>query len=228
MDRKRARSGSSRSSMSVATISTKASPSPPLPDERSKPLDPPSSDLRASNSVTKRRRSISSSNGSYASGHDESNDRGLDNYDRSTRRKFSEVSPDGRGRRRSVSRENHSPRPHRRSFHQRSQSRSPPPQGRRKTPSSQMHTGDENTGPASARGSRQELLRDRSTSSDRLKRRRYSDVDERYGSSSRNNGDYARPRPQRAERPRQAPPRERSLSPFSKRLALTQNMNMGR
>ncbi len=69
--------------------------------------------------------------------------------------------------------------------------------------------------------------RDRSFSSDNLGRRRYSDVDERYGSSVKVNERFAGRVPQDRKTFRE-PPRERSLSPFSKRLALTQAMNAGR
>lgn len=49
---------------------------------------------------------------------------------------------------------------------------------------------------------------------------------DRYGSSARGrDGDSRSERPQPNARP---PRNERSLSPFSKRLALTQAMNMGR
>jgi len=69
--------------------------------------------------------------------------------------------------------------------------------------------------------------RDRSFSRDNLGRRRYSDVDERYGTGVKVNERFAGRVPQERKRVR-APPRERSLSPFSKRLALTQAMNAGR
>jgi hypothetical protein len=69
--------------------------------------------------------------------------------------------------------------------------------------------------------------RDRSFSSDNLGRRRYSDVDERYGTSVKVNERFAGRVPQ-DRKPIRALPRERSLSPFSKRLALTQAMNAGR
>lgn len=56
--------------------------------------------------------------------------------------------------------------------------------------------------------------------------RRFSNDDDRYGSSFRdgNTDDFRRNRPLPSSPPR----RGRSLSPFSKRLALTQAMNMGR
>ena len=63
----------------------------------------------------------------------------------------------------------------------------------------------------------QQLLRDRD--------RRLSNNDDRYGSSFRDeNHDDSR-----RTKPPQPPPlrNERSLSPFSKRLALTQAMNVG-
>lgn len=69
--------------------------------------------------------------------------------------------------------------------------------------------------------------RDRSFSSDNLGRRRYSDVDERYGTSVKVNERFAGRVPH-DRKPIRAPQRERSLSPFSKRLALTQAVNAGR
>jgi hypothetical protein len=68
--------------------------------------------------------------------------------------------------------------------------------------------------------------RDRSFSSDNLGRR-YSDVEERYGTSVQINERFGARVPQ-DRKPVRAPPRERSLSPFSKRLALTHAMNTGR
>lgn len=68
--------------------------------------------------------------------------------------------------------------------------------------------------------------RDRSFSSDNLGRRRYSDVD-RYGASFKSNDHFAGTA-SHERRPMRAPQKERSLSPFSKRLALTQAMNTGR
>jgi len=69
--------------------------------------------------------------------------------------------------------------------------------------------------------------RERSFSSDSLSRRRYSDVDERYGTSVKVNERFSG-RGAQGRKSFRAPPRERSLSPFSKRLALTQAMNAGR
>jgi len=69
--------------------------------------------------------------------------------------------------------------------------------------------------------------RDRSFSRDNLGRRRYSNVDERYGTSFKSNEHFAGTL-SHERRPMRAPQRERSLSPFSKRLALTQAMNTGR
>jgi hypothetical protein len=69
--------------------------------------------------------------------------------------------------------------------------------------------------------------RDRSFSRDNLGRRCYSDVDERYGTSFKSNDRYAGT-PSHERRSMRASQTERSLSPFSKRLALTQAMNAGR
>lgn len=55
---------------------------------------------------------------------------------------------------------------------------------------------------------------------------RYSNDNDRYGSSFRGS-DQDHPRTTRPMRPPQPEPKLRSLSPFSKRLALTQAMNMG-
>ena len=58
------------------------------------------------------------------------------------------------------------------------------------------------------------------------RRQSYSDDNDRYGSSARDrNEDVRGIRPPPQSVPRR---KERSLSPFSKRLKLTQAMNMGR
>ena len=69
--------------------------------------------------------------------------------------------------------------------------------------------------------------RDRSLSNNNYERRRYPDVDERYGTSFKSTDGSVRVAPQ-DRRGYRAPPRDRSLSPFSKRLALTQALNAGR
>lgn len=68
--------------------------------------------------------------------------------------------------------------------------------------------------------------RDQVLSNNNYGRRRYPDVEERYGMSFKSTDSSARVAPQ-DRRGYRAPPRDRSLSPFSKRLALTQAMNMG-
>ena len=71
-------------------------------------------------------------------------------------------------------------------------------------------------------GERPRLVRDNSS--------RYSNDNDRYGSNFRDRGRDARDGIAVKPPPVVAPPvrKERSLSPFSKRLALTQAMNMGR
>jgi len=69
--------------------------------------------------------------------------------------------------------------------------------------------------------------RDRSLSRDKLRFSQFSDADDRYG-ARHNNGDNATGGTRETPKASRVPPKERSLSPFSKRLALTQAMNMGR
>ena len=57
------------------------------------------------------------------------------------------------------------------------------------------------------------------------RRQSYSDDNDRYGRSARDRNEDTRTRPPPKSHPQN---RERSLSPFSKRLKLTQAMNMGR
>lgn len=204
-----------------------------------------------SNSGRKRRRSSISSEDSYLSGEHQVKDRQLDRTsDRSIRKKFSEASPMARGRRRSrtrsrgrrpsLSSDNGSTWGDRKSLRVRSRSRSP--HGRRSTSSTgkrHVDTHDDDSFANREPSRHQELFpsgigpnsmkqpRDRSFSSDSLGRRRYSEVDERYGTSLRDIGRYGGRERANREAARRVSVRERSLSPFSKRLALTQSMNRG-
>jgi hypothetical protein len=228
--------------VSVATISTNASRSPSLPAHIENQGTLQSTASRTSGQEKKRRRSSKSSEGSYMSVADDSREREFDMArNRSTRRKYSEVSPATRGRRRSRS---FSSDHESKLLRARSQNRSPLRRGRRISASnSNRKDFDMEDGSASppGRSTRNQppspniedtrskrRSRDRSLSSDSLGRRRYSDVDERYGTTSRNSERFSRPSKQVNHSLRRAPPRERSLSPFSKRLALTQSINHGR
>jgi hypothetical protein len=252
------RSESSNSSVSVATISTNASRSPrtgqkaqPQPNDRLS-----SSRTYMETTERKRRRSVSSDD-SLPSGVEPNSVGSTMASTRSTRRKIGEHSPLTRGRRRSRtgSRSRHTsysssnrsldaddtrgpyraspasrPRrrdntdpyikqqnyrdgsssPHRRSHQKRAKSRELEESSRKATDSNSMRR-----------------PRDRSFSSDSLGRRHYPDIDERYGTSVKVTERFAG-RVAEDRKPFRAPPRDRSLSPFSKRLALTQAMNAGR
>jgi hypothetical protein len=221
------RSTSSKSSVSVATISTNASISP-----RRSAHTEPQRDVdhqRSGPSELKRRRS--SSGRSYSSDPDPRRPES-----RSTRRRISELSPHGRGRQRdrklSLDNASHFSGGRSRSRESYAKERGNP-SGRCRSRSGDRRDGmtegnrtHDHDGGANGRRRRERRPRDRSVSSDRLKRHRYSDVDERYGATIRNNENAAPGRQQ----PTQSwvAPKERSLSPFSKRLALTQSINSGR
>jgi hypothetical protein len=106
----------------------------------------------------------------------------------------------------------------------RDESRSPRPGSPRRRPQSPNREDEEDGTRGRDTIGRQ---RNRSLSNDNYGRRRYPDVDERYGMSFKSTDTSSRVAPQ-DRRGYRAPPRDRSLSPFSKRLALTQAMNMGR
>jgi hypothetical protein len=224
VSRKRSRSTSSYSS--VSTISTTLSQTPPA--RRSMRKDesfnlsqrsPPPVPVRQS--ARKRQRSLSTSSMSYSSESSYERDRRSPPrvIDRNTRRKHGSNSPRERGRRRSRSRSIG----RKSNRHDRSRSaqlsrvarnrRSLTPEGARRDPQSGMRL--------------DRKMRDRSPfRADRRPRLDHRDND-RYGSSGyRANETRSSRNPRRDNAPPAA--RYRSLSPFSKRLALTQAMNMGR
>ncbi len=163
-------------------------------------------------STRKRRRSCSSSM-SYTSDSSSSGgqrSRPMNNV-RRTRPRRSTVSPDTRGR----DRWSRAPRSSRRTpSRSNSMDRSQVARGRRSMTPVRASRGDGNE-PARAGRGKKEVVDPR-----------FGSDNDRYGSSFRNREYDDR----RAERPKPAPPprKERSLSPFSKRVALTQAMNMGR
>lgn len=220
----------SYSSTSVSTISTRRSrSSSPLPSkvrrsgasqgqQKREPLS-----MSFHNGVDrKRRRRSRSSSLSYTSesSFEKKGRRRTEQLDRNTRRRRSSISPEIRGRdmdyvgnRRTRSRSD------RRDRSQVARNRNS------MTPA--LHTDGERAHvPEPYRASRDQA-------SMRNRGHRYSNDNDRYGSSFRNQG---RPtidqRPHSGTEPSRNDPRfqrkERSLSPFSKRLALTQAMNMGR
>ena len=221
----------SYSSSSVSTISTRPSRSaspvrtkaPPDGTSRSELKREPLS-MSSHNGVDrKRRRRSRSSSLSYTSdSSSERKDRRRGGEaDRNTRRRRSSISPETRGRDRDY-------KGNRRTRSQReSRDRSQVARNRNSmTPAPYPNGGKAHTS---------EQRRDsRDQTSMRYRGQRYSNDNDRYGSSFR---DGDRDRPTRDDRPptrgdpfRQAPQfqrKDRSLSPFSKRLALTQAMNMG-
>ncbi|KAI9701519.1 MAG: hypothetical protein M1836_001575 [Candelina mexicana] len=218
----RSRSGSSHSTTSVSTISTGASRSPPGRDTQKDDADmyfnsqrePPLVPLHAAIGHKRRRRSVSSSM-SYSSDSSSERRRPTRDPDRRTRRRRGSVSPNRRGRRYSRSRSKGNR--HRRTV-SRSNDRSTIARNRR---SMTPNTPDKYTAETDEAARR---VSDRTT--DWKQQRRYSNDGGRYGNSHRDDG-----RHRKDVRPDPIPPsprKERSLSPFSKRLALTQAMNMGR
>ncbi|KAL1956959.1 hypothetical protein VTO42DRAFT_6448 [Malbranchea cinnamomea] len=198
--RKRARSISSHSSSSVSTISTGRSRSPTPPARR----DVSRSPYRSGN--RKRRMSESSSNESYFSDHHSEDNRTRSGRPRSreryTRRRRKSRSPNERGRRSNADR--------RGSWRTRSRSesmdRSRIAKGRRSlTP----YTVEE-------RNASRSPVRRESIDGDLSPGRRGVESPE----LSRHDQDISRRRT--------PPPRHRSLSPYSKRLALTQALGMSR
>lgn len=158
----------------------------------------------------KRRRSRSSSM-SYTSGSSDSDRaRYRSTYDnRHTRPRRSSVSPDVRGR----EMWSRAPRSKRRT-RSRSNSMDQSRIARERRP-------DHGQQPESARSSMDGPV-------DGKGDRRRSNDNDRYGNSFRNKDRGDRGRPVPVPVPISSPRKERSLSPFSKRLALTQAMNMGR
>jgi len=222
-ERKRSRSTRSDSSTSVSTISTNLSRSP-LPAREVRPdgkptriaeKRPPLSTSSYSRTNRGKRRRSTSSSLSYTS--DSSFERSRRHHrdaDRNTRRRHSALSPGIRGRDREYEGRKGSRRTRSRSY-----SRDPSQVARNRnsmTPSFQRN-GDS----LHVQGGRPRS-RERVSMQERV--RRYSNDNDRYGSSFRDKGHSLRD--ERAVPPPQR--RERSLSPFSKRLALTQAMNMGK
>lgn len=128
--------------------------------------------------------------------------------DRNTRNRRSSVSPDSRGR----DKELHSKTSHRRT-HSRSESRD----------RSEVARSRRSMTPGTLLRSKQKYL----DSPPRDRAPRVPTDNDRYGSSFRGS-DRDKSRAAKFAQSPQLPRKERSLSPFSKRLALTQAMNMGR
>jgi hypothetical protein len=222
--RKRSRSVSSFSS--VSTISTTLSQTPPLrrsaykdePFHLSQRSPPP---LPARPSSRKRQRSPSSSLMSYSSASSYKGRRSAsEGLNRNTRRKHGSSSPGERGRRRSRSRSIE--RKPNRYYRSRSIQLSRVARNRRSL------TPEETTRDSYSSGIRPDRrMRDRTpTKGDWSPRLDHRDND-RYGSSNHRVDENRLPRDTKRVRIPHAA-RDRSLSPFSKRLALTQAMNMGR
>ena len=240
--RKRSRSLSSLTSTSVSTISTGISRSP-SPFNGDKGRTGQSQRMSTLNVDRKRRRSGSSM--SYSSRSSLSPPRRYGEHE-SSGRPYRRAKSRGRwSRSRSSSpgrRRNQRSRSGDRGKRRRRASRSPIDRGRHRD--SRASRGDRRSKSLSSSRDRSQVIRNRKSMTpsiaskppERLRHGRhrpsidrnssYSDDHERYGSSARTrNGEAtATSFPSR----RQEPPRERSLSPFSKRLALTQAMNMGR
>lgn len=198
--RKRSRSVSSYSSTSVSTISTNRSPTrSPSPPRREASKRARRSP--AGDERKRRRRSVSSSAGSYSDRDDRPRAK-----ERNTRRRRSSFSPGERGRPRS------------RSFisNHNDMSRS---KSRRRSPSRDF---ERSISPYGQRSRIPRLSPGRRPRSRSPRRRAVPPSREPNGALNRPH----RPPPDTAGPP---PPRarERSLSPYSKRLALTQAMNMG-
>lgn len=186
------------------------------PNARRRERDPRT--LSRPRSITrKRRRSFSSSSISYTSdsSHEGRRREVLTNEHRNTRRRRSSISPERRGRDRG-----HDGRSIQRTrSRSNSMDRSQVARNRHSMTPGAIPNGDRKDRNRRGTGTQNhQLLKDRD--------RRFSNDDDRYGSSFRdgNNDDSRRNRPLPSPPPR----RERSLSPFSKRLALTQAMNMRR
>jgi len=262
---KRHRSVLSDSSDSISTISTNRSRS--RSPRRTLLVDPPSNPRER-----KRRRDSISSAESYISDTGRDLKVARDTMEsRSSRRRFSEISPADRGRR-STRLHSNEGRPPYSSEESRSReriirerrdnehirdyngTRALSPKGSshynrgrrrsrsrssfdRRNGSSESRSRSRNNaamshegGRADARNSRTNppmRYRERSLSRDKLRRRQYSDADDWYG-ARHNNGDNAAGGAKKMPKASRAPSKDRSLSPFSKRLALTQAMNMSR
>jgi hypothetical protein len=212
---KRRRSISSISSRSVSTISTNRSRSPPPRAQ----LDPASE--------KKRRRDSVSSVESYSS-DDQYRGKRRDrrSESRSTRRKYTDVSPPLRGRSRKRSSSSTSQDRPSRDYSEGELPRHENERARRRSP----HGRDiENVKPQPERyaspseradGGHQRRAHD---TEDSGHNRRYRD-DDRYQTTAKM-ADTSNRASRGSQNVNTGPPRERSLSPFSKRLVLTQAMN---
>ncbi|OBR07818.1 hypothetical protein CH63R_09339 [Colletotrichum higginsianum IMI 349063] len=207
---------------SVSTISTSRSASPPPPPRRRSPSPVPS---------RRRQRTVDERKPSRASSFSPESEDDRPVSRRSARSRRTPSPP--RRRQRSLSRDSHSrspPETHERKYRERDQDRARPA-GRgfaHDTPGSRESS--------ISRGGRASSIRQ---SLSRSPERRDTRGGGRFGRGGRKNSihrDGSEPRPDRVARnerqegrPEQKQPeRERSLSPFSKRLALTQSLNMGR
>ncbi|KAH0543606.1 hypothetical protein FGG08_002044 [Glutinoglossum americanum] len=222
MSRKRSRSVSSYSS--VSTISTTLSMTPP--SRRSIHKDeyfhlsqrsPPPVPVRSS--ARKRQRSISSSMSYSSFSSYEDRRPASEGPNRNTRRKHGSSSPGERGRRRSRSRSVERNRTSNRHDRSRSVQLSRVARNRRSL------TPEGPRGDFQRNGTRRDQkMRDRSPFQDNWRLRADHRDNDRYGSSSHRVDENRMQR----DTKRAHVPRDRSLSPFSKRLALTQALNMGR
>ena len=176
--------------------------------------------LRKEIGTRKRRRSLTSSERSLSSEPSEREARPISrDQERNTRARRGLLSPDERGRRRSRSREGRK-------------------RGRSRSRTRSVHRGHTTRVSRSVtphRPTRQDAWFDSPRERghydreiEHIGRRNRSDQTrhDSYDERGRNNG--RREEESRKENQTRPPPKERSLSPFSKRLALTQAMNMGR
>ncbi|KAI9864775.1 MAG: hypothetical protein M1830_006074, partial [Pleopsidium flavum] len=133
--------------------------------------------------------------------------------DRNTRRRHSSISPDERGRHQHAGARRGSRRETSRSMDRSQIAR----HRRSMTPVTRGKDGRGQGGASSKLQGRNAVVNDS---------RRNSNIDDRYGSNQKDQGRLPGHRTQ--DSAPSLPRKERSLSPFSKRLALTQAMNMGR
>lgn len=214
-NRRRA-SCSSDSAVSYTTESSIEKPSKERFERREARRDRGSKSRDGLNGPRKRRRNTSSSSGSYSSDYSIGRQRrnrsrdGERDGDRNTRRRRSSVSPDTRGR-----------------------DRSPPRKGGKRLTISRSDSMDKGriararqsltprSPPSRERAYGREQVSDNPADSVRHRGGRANDANTPFRGPNGREGTTSKP-------PQQPPPRkERSLSPFSKRLALTQAMNMG-
>ncbi len=205
---KRTRSASSESSLSVSTISTTASGPPSR--ERDHNVDARASNQPHLRSQSERRKRTRGSDSSAESElYDEEHGREYSMRDSNTRRKIRETSPHQRGRRRARSR---------------SWSRSQSPRATAESPfyddlaRAPLSTSIEER--SFGHGSRNKDVDNRDDHMYENTGSRSSEVNGQIVSRKHLSGNLKGPQAG-------VPPRERSLSPFSKRLALTQAMNTG-